>query len=84
MDKTTDQDSVDQAEKIIDQIGDGWLREQLRCGVVRRDFAKVAANIAEDRYGAGSTAARSALAIHLMHGLEMAEAFAADLEHHER
>lgn len=43
----------------------------------------VAANIAEDRYSAGSTAAKVTISILLKHGLKAAQNFAADLEHHE-
>lgn len=50
----------------------------------RKGFARLAGNIAEDRYSAGSTAARATIYILLHHGYQAAVDFAADLEHHER
>lgn len=64
----------EQAESIIDRHSrDGHLR----------DLAGIAMNIAQDRYGAGSSGAAFALATLLRFGPEAARDFVADLEHHE-
>ena len=73
----------DFAETLIDDMSDRHLRNMLRDARDRRGLAMVAANITEDRYGAGSTAARAVLYVLLTHGHEAAKAFVADLEHHE-
>lgn len=67
----------------IDNLGDQFLRERMHAGKARHDFAIVAANIAEDRYRAGSQAARCAIAILLLHGAKAAGDFVDDLAFHE-
>jgi hypothetical protein len=81
-------ETLEQAEMLADEIMDdmnshGFIRQLMAEAKDRRGFARVAANIAEDRYGAGSNAARCTIVIMLRHGLEMAKAFVEDLEHHE-
>jgi hypothetical protein len=76
-------EAVAAAESLLEGISDQFIEERISDGKTRRDFAIAAANITEDRYSAGSTAARAALAILLMHGLEAAREFVSDLEHHE-
>lgn len=77
-----DDHAAEVAENLLDNF-DRFLVDRLREGKDRRDFAMVAANITEDRYSAGSTAARATLIILLQHGLQAAQEFMADLEHHE-
>ena len=60
-----------------------FIRERIETGKERKDFAMVAANIARDRYSAGSTAAAAVLYIAAHHGIEAAINFVRDLEHHE-
>ena len=79
-----DEDASRIADDLEDAIADSYQRDQLRKATTRRDFAVIAMNVVEDRYGAGSTAARLALIIALRHGVEMARDFIADLDHHER
>jgi hypothetical protein len=71
------------AERLLDGINDNVIEDPIRRGKTRREFAAAAMNIPEDRYSAGSTGARAALAILLLHGLKAAEEFVADIEHHE-
>lgn len=71
------------ADTVMDDVGDSMIRDMMRKATTRRDFAGVAMNIAEDRYSAGSTAARCAIAILIRHGITAAVDFAKDLEHHE-
>lgn len=68
---------------MTEDMSDRFLRNAIETGCNRLDFAKVAANITEDRYSAGSTAARAVVYILLTHGHEAAENFVKDLEHHE-
>lgn len=70
------------ADDLIDDAGRD-ISQMMREAKDRRGYARVAANIAEDRYGAGSAAARCAVAIFLKHGIVVARNFIADLEHHE-
>lgn len=74
--------------RLADELLGGMSRhdpiaDRLREGTTRRDFAMVAANITQDRYSAGSSAARATLIILLRHGLEAAKEFLDDLGHHE-
>lgn len=72
------------AGELEDGISDSYQLDQLRKATTRRDFAVIAANVVEDRYEAGSTAARLALIIALRHGIKAATDFVDDLAHHER
>jgi hypothetical protein len=71
------------ADEAVENVNDSMIRDLMIKATDRRGFARVAANNAEDRYGAGSTAARCAIAILLRHGIKVATDFADDLEHHE-
>lgn len=75
--------AVERADDFLDGIPDSFIRQTLRDGKGRKDFALAAMNIPRDRYGAGSAAARATIYLMLRCGLEMAEAFVKDLEHHE-
>jgi hypothetical protein len=70
-------------DDLIDKIYDDSVRQKLRSGKERGDFARAAATISQDRYNGGSLGARAALAIMLSHGIQAAADFADDLEHHE-
>lgn len=75
-----------EADNIADRLEDDMgrpTRDIFRVAKDRLGFAGVAMNIAEDRYSAGSTAARATLIIALRHGIGAAEDFMADLAHHE-
>ena len=77
-------EAVGQADDLLDGMSrHDPITDRLREGKTRRDFAMVAANITEDRYSAGSTAARATLIVLLKHGMKAAKDFVADLEHHE-
>lgn len=78
-----DDHAVEEAEKLVEGINDSMIEDHFGTKKTRHDFAIAAANIARDRYSAGSTSARAALAIFLTHGLLAAKDFVADLEHHE-
>lgn len=72
--------------KAVELLGDmnhGMIRDMMLEAKDRKDYARVAANITEDRYGASSTAAMCAIVILLQHGVEMATDFVKDLEYHE-
>lgn len=76
------------ADEAVENIRDSTIESLMVVAMMgesadRRSFARVAANIAEDRHSAGSTAARCTIAILLRHGLRAANDFADDLEHHE-
>lgn len=73
----------DKLDDLIDDWSDSFLRDRLRSAKDRGGRASVAAAITEDRYGAGSAAARAALFILGTHGWQAALDFVADLEHHE-
>lgn len=79
---------VEYDDELIHGILYHEQREALRqstgdTGKDRRARAMVAANIADDRYHAGSTAAKAAVFILIEHGWEAVKWFIDDLEHHE-
>lgn len=76
-------EAIRKADDMIDGLGDNHLRKLVRDGKTRRDFGVIAANIAEDRHGAGSSAALVAIYVLLTYGVQAAEDFVADMWHHE-
>lgn len=75
--------ALEAADDLLDGLDRFLLQGQFRGSTTRREFAMVAGNIAQDRYSAGSTAARGTLIILLRHGLQAAKDFMADLAHYE-
>ena len=79
--------TAEEIDRIAGTLEDGigpyerWIEVQ-ECRT-RRDYARIAMRIAEDRYSAGSSAVRVALIILLRHGVQAAIDFMADLRHHE-
>lgn len=78
----TEEQAIQTAEELIDNMN-SLDRQEMRKAATRHDRARIASNIAQDRYSAGSTAARCTIAILLRDGVEAAIDFANDLEHHE-
>ena len=74
----------DRAERLLDDMSDRFLRGLVAEAKDRLGFARVAAAISQDRYGAGSTAARVAIYVMLVYGYQMAVDFMDDLGHHEQ
>ena len=74
----------DKAERLLDGMSDRFLRSLVSEAKDRLGFARVAAAISEDRYGAGSAAAGVAIYIMLVHGSQMAVDFMDALGHHEQ
>ena len=81
--KSNTQDALDRAETLLDDMSDHYLAGKVRDAKSRADLGMVAANITEDRYSAGSTAARCVLVIIDLYGYEAAKCFMDDLDHHE-
>lgn len=79
----TDEELKAAADDLMDDQPDHDLRSRIRDATSRGGFASVAANIAYDRYSAGSTAARAAIYIFAHYGFQAAKDFVADLQHHE-
>lgn len=68
------------ADDLADELHD---RTDVRAAKSRHDFARLAANISEDRYSAGSQAALVTLICYLRFGYAAAYNFTKDLQHHE-
>jgi hypothetical protein len=79
----TDEQKNEKALSEIDDNLDRHTRRDLEEAKDSRGRAGVAAQIARDRYGAGSTAAFCTISIMLQHGVEEAIEFAKNLRHHE-
>lgn len=79
----TEEQAIQTAETIIDELPWPLLKSWMIDASTRSLRGRIAANIAEDRYGAGSTASKCTIAILLRDGVEAAIDFANDLEHHE-
>jgi hypothetical protein len=74
------------ADRFEEDFGsnlDPETREAISSNYDRRKLGRIAALIAEDRFNAGSTAARVALLAYLLQGEEAALNFVRDLEFHE-
>ena len=78
-----DQDK-DKAEQLLDNLNDQFLQGLVADAKDSSGFTRVAANIAQDRYSAGSSAARITIYIMLVHGYQMAVDFMNDLDHNEQ
>lgn len=78
----TEDQANQHAEAIIDDMN-SLDRQAMRTATTRGERSRIASAITQDRYNAGSTAAKHTIAILLRDGIEAAEHFAADLEHHE-
>lgn len=80
----TADDRVRIAEYLVDNMGRGHqVRFEFRNRSTRRDYAYYAMQVAEDRYSAGSDAARATIVILLKHGVQAAIDFMKDIAHHE-
>jgi hypothetical protein len=78
------EEATEKAESILDDMPRfGFIRDLMIKAKTRSEFGGVAANIAEDRYSAGSSAAQCCIVIMLRHGVDAALDFAKDLGYHE-
>jgi hypothetical protein len=77
------EENGDACENILEDVKDREMRKVLDKATDRKGFAYAAMNIPQDRYSAGSNAARVAIYIMLKCGTEAALNFVKDLEHHE-